>query len=82
MMTLEFALLDAANDWWWAIDNLAITGDCAAEFDSLPGLTFFDVSGFLVAYQTQSPGADLNADLAFNFFDVQIFIQAFLNGCG
>ena len=81
-MALEFAMLDAANDWWWAIDNLMITGLCAAEFDGIPGLTFFDVSGFLSAFQNQSPHADLNADLAFNFFDAQVFIQAFLSGCG
>ena len=25
-MVLKFGLYDAGNDWWWAIDNLAITG--------------------------------------------------------
>jgi hypothetical protein len=25
-MVLEFSLVDAGNDWWWAIDNLEITG--------------------------------------------------------
>ncbi len=25
-MTLEFALLDARNNWWWAFDNLVIDG--------------------------------------------------------
>ncbi|MCR9075270.1 MAG: fibronectin type III domain-containing protein [bacterium] len=82
-MELEFAMLDAANDWWWAIDNVVVTGLCASEFGGDSGsLDFFDVSEFLVAYQSQSPTADLNMDQAFNFFDVQIFLQAFLNGCG
>lgn len=82
-MRLEFAMLDAANDWWWAIDNIVVTGRCAAEFGGDSGtLNFFDVSEFLVAFQSQSPTADLNMDQAFNFFDVQVFLQAFLNGCG
>ncbi len=25
-MVLEFGLIDAGNDWWWAIDNLEVTG--------------------------------------------------------
>ena len=81
-MEMEFAMLDAANDWWWAIDNLHITAECAAEFGGNSGvLDFYDVSAFLVAYQNRTPEADLNADAAFNFFDVQMFLQAFLNGC-
>ncbi len=81
-MDLEFGMYDAANDWWWAIDNILITARCAAEFGGdTSTLDFFDVSEFLIAYQSQSARADLNMDQAFNFFDVQIFLQAFLNGC-
>ncbi|MBX3747783.1 MAG: immunoglobulin domain-containing protein [Verrucomicrobiae bacterium] len=29
-MQLTFGLLDAANDWWWAIDNIAIIGTVPA----------------------------------------------------
>jgi len=25
-MTLTFGLFDAGNDWWWAIDNIEVTG--------------------------------------------------------
>ena len=26
-MSVEFEMFDAGNDWWWAIDNLVISGD-------------------------------------------------------
>lgn len=82
-MELEFAMLDAANDWWWAIDHLVVTAQCAAEFGGDPGtVDFFDISLFLSAFQDRDPAADLNGDQAFNFFDVQIFLQAYLGGCG
>ncbi len=32
-VVLTFSLTDAGNDWWWAIDNIRITGD-------VPGLVF------------------------------------------
>jgi len=25
-MVLTFGLFDAGNDWWWAIDNIKISG--------------------------------------------------------
>jgi len=25
-MVLTFGLFDAGNDWWWAIDNIEVTG--------------------------------------------------------
>jgi hypothetical protein len=30
-MTLRFSLLDAGNDWWWAIDNILIVGEPRAD---------------------------------------------------
>jgi hypothetical protein len=37
-MVLTFGLFDAGNDWWWAIDNIVVTGDRLAEraFDPHP----------------------------------------------
>lgn len=26
-LTLDFTIFDATNDWWWAIDNLVVTGE-------------------------------------------------------
>lgn len=38
-LVLNFALTDAGNDWWWAIDNVELTGEkepiFAENFDSL-----------------------------------------------
>lgn len=28
VMSLDFALLDARNNWWWAIDNVVVDGVC------------------------------------------------------
>ncbi len=44
-------------------------------------LDFFDVSGFLGAFNAQDVAADLNEDGAFNFFDVSAFLAAFNAGC-
>jgi len=30
-MVLTFGMFDAGNDWWWAIDNILVTGDQLAE---------------------------------------------------
>jgi hypothetical protein len=37
---LKFSELHSANDWWWAVDNLALTG-----IKDLPGLKLVGVSG-------------------------------------
>ncbi len=44
-------------------------------------LDFFDVSAFLVAYQSQDPIADFNHDGLFDFFDVSAFLVAYQAGC-
>jgi hypothetical protein len=72
-----------------AAENLAIWspndvgGPCnAADFAEPFGeLSFFDVSAYLSLFAAQNPVADLNGDGAFNFFDVQIFVSAFVLGC-
>lgn len=48
----------------------------------LSSLDFFDVSAFLIAYQSQLPSADLNGDQRWDFFDVSAFLTAFADGCG
>lgn len=52
-----------------------------ADFNSDGELNFFDVSEFLVAYQSEDPQADLNADGLFSFFDVSAFLVAYGAGC-
>jgi hypothetical protein len=63
-MVLEFGMLDAGNDWWWAIDNVQVftpltlnvnvdTGEASIISD--PGL---EISG----YEILSPQGSLNAN--------------------
>lgn len=82
VVELQFGLLDAGNDWWWAIDNVVVAGRCAAEFaPPSDELNFFDLQAFLAAFSAHSPEADLNADTVFDFFDVQAYLQAYSRGC-
>ncbi|HYE31124.1 MAG TPA: LamG-like jellyroll fold domain-containing protein, partial [Methylomirabilota bacterium] len=39
-VVLRFALLDGANDWWWAVDNIAVTAGA-----SLPTITAHPIGG-------------------------------------
>ncbi|XVJ60669.1 MAG: sulfatase-like hydrolase/transferase [Tepidisphaera sp.] len=59
-MTLEFALLDAGNNWWWAIDHLVVEGACEASIASQPApVTACDAgpASFAVAATGQGPFA-------------------------
>ena len=55
--------------------------DCPADMNSDGMLNFFDVSAFLVAYNTTDPLADFNNDGLYNFFDVSAFLSGFNAGC-
>jgi hypothetical protein len=54
---------------------------CLADLNQDTELNFFDVSAFLMAYQSQDPIADFNDDGSFDFFDVSAFLSAFNAGC-
>lgn len=54
---------------------------CPPDFDNNFDLDFFDISGFISAYNDQNPAADFNNDGEFNFFDASAFITQFLRGC-
>jgi hypothetical protein len=43
-------------------------------------LDFYDVSAFIVAYQSNDPVADFNADGQWDFFDVSLFLEIYLAG--
>ena len=69
-------------------DDLCLTqgasaGPCNdADFAEPYGeLSFFDVSEFLVAFNSMDDSADLNNDGEWNFFDVSAFLTAFSAGC-
>lgn len=54
---------------------------CPADQNHDGAIDFFDVSAFLVAFNTQQPTADFDQNGAFNFFDVSQFLEAYLIGC-
>lgn len=66
-MTLSFGLLDAGNDWWWAIDNLRVTGACRVDLASPtdPGSPDGELTGSdFFAFLTRFSAGDLSVDLA------------------
>ena len=54
---------------------------CPADLTGDGVLNFFDVSAFLVAFNSSDPLADFTGDGSFNFFDVSAFLVAFSAGC-
>ncbi len=54
---------------------------CPADLTGDGMLDFFDVSGFLNAYNAQDPAADFTGDGIYDFFDVSAFINAYNAGC-
>lgn len=44
-------------------------------------LSFFDVTAFIAAFNSQEPAADFNDDGIWNFFDVNEFLNTFNAGC-
>jgi formylglycine-generating enzyme required for sulfatase activity len=60
----------------------ALPPPCIADFNNDGSLDFFDVSGFLGAFNVQSHQADIAAPFGvLNFFDVAAYIGFFGQGC-
>ena len=81
---VRFGLVDAGNDWWWAIDNLEVTADpggATGDFDNDGQLTAADIdllSGEVRA-GTDSPQFDLNADNVVNDVDRGLWVHSYRN---
>jgi hypothetical protein len=54
---------------------------CAGDITGDGMLNFFDISAFLIAFNTENPDADFTGDGMFDFFDVSAFLIAFNSGC-
>lgn len=84
---IRFTAQGDQDDDAWYIDDVAFSyefidePDCPADLNGDGLLNFFDVSAFLVAYNSQDPIADFMGDGAFNFFDVSAFLTSFSAGC-
>jgi hypothetical protein len=82
-VVLSFALLDARNNWWWAIDNLEVSGSprCLSDINEDGGVDGSDVEAFFRLWETGSSGADLNADGGVDGSDVSSFFERWESGC-
>lgn len=57
---LKFGLLNAANDWWWAIDNLEVFTPTVLEVNPQTGLMTIVGGNGLTGYEIKSPSGSLN----------------------
>jgi len=63
------------------IDDLTLTGGCAADFDGDGELTLFDFLAFQNAFDAGEPSADFDGDGSLTIFDFLAFQNAFDAGC-
>ncbi len=86
-LRLDFDLLDARNNWWWAIDNLAVTAvaSCPCDYTNDSDVTVQDIFTFLGAWFAGPSGGtgDMNADGAYTVQDIFDFLACFFapSGC-
>jgi hypothetical protein len=81
-----FALTDALNNWWWAVDNITLTGTqlppaCIGDFNQDGGVDGSDIEAFFVSWGNGDSIADINADGGVDGSDVEAFFFAWTTGC-
>ncbi|BBO32942.1 LamG-like jellyroll fold domain-containing protein [Lacipirellula parvula] len=61
-MQLSFGMTNAGNNWWWAVDNLAVFTPLTLQVDAQSGAMKIlgDSSVALTAYEISSPSGSLN----------------------
>jgi len=78
---LVFGLLNSANDWWWAIDNVKVLGagavTKAGDFDGNGVLDAADIDNLVVqsASGANNVAYDLNSDKKVDETDVNIWVK-------
>ncbi len=87
-MTLDFALLDAGNNWWWAIDNIQVSGEapsCIADVDDgstsgTPdgGVTIDDLLFYILMFNLGAARADIDDGSATGTPDAGVTIDDLL----
>ncbi len=65
----------------WAGPGTTNCFNCLADVTGDGNVDFFDVSVFLLGFNTMNPQVDFNSDGEYNFFDVSLFLTAFYQGC-
>ncbi len=57
---VEFGLIDAGNDWWWAIDSLKLFTPTVLEVDTVTGQMSIVGASDLTGYEIKSEAGSLN----------------------
>jgi hypothetical protein len=73
---LTFWMLDARNNWWWAIDNVEVSGadiTCPADMNADGGIDGADIETFFRLWEQGSVATDINADGGVDGGDVEAF---------
>ncbi len=83
IMTMRFACIDSANDWWFAIDNVLLTVE-AVPIGDLNGdgsVDLLDVAPFVDALTNGDyvEAADINGDGQLDLLDVAPFVDLLTN---
>ena len=79
-------MIDAGNDWWWAVDNIEVTADAGGggapgDFDNDGQLTAADIDllSAEVRAGTNNAQYDLNGDAAVDDDDRQVWVGSLRN---
>ncbi|MDF1809505.1 MAG: GC-type dockerin domain-anchored protein [Phycisphaerales bacterium] len=75
------ATCDIVGGDWNGPGSTDCATPCVADINGDGVLNFFDVSGFLTAFNLMDPSADIDGNLSFNFFDVSAFLSEYSMGC-
>jgi hypothetical protein len=84
-MKITFGMFDAGNDWWWAIDNILVSGSgqggIAGDFDGNGVLDAADINALTTASGSGANDAafDLNSDGLVNAADVSTWAKDLFN---
>jgi hypothetical protein len=81
---IQFQMLDARNNWWWAIDNVEVSATqirCTADINQDGGVDGDDVIAFFGAWDAGLPAADFNGDDGVDGDDVIAFFARWDTGC-
>ncbi|MBY0313504.1 MAG: alkaline phosphatase family protein [Phycisphaerales bacterium] len=77
-----FELLNARNNWWWAIDNLSVSvqnAACATDHNNSGSVDVTDIFAFLNDWFAGD--ADFNRDAQNTLQDIFDFLNAWFAGC-
>jgi len=77
----EWRMFDARNDWWWAIDDILVVGECFLDANADRVTDFVDVLVMLSRTEGGDVLADLDVDGDADAGDLLAFVGRFELGC-